>query len=215
MAEDPKKKPSGLPFSGDDKKKGSKPGDTPKGPPPKGWKGMAGWQQGLLALSIVLMAAGIALGFTTPEAPPAPLAGQGSTDTEIIGQGVTGLTGNMPGQPADPNPQDQQLEDGSSPWSPAMFRMGFGFFVAFAVGYAARTFFKLSIIGLGFFFLALAGLDYGGFITVEWGAFEDRYNSFADWFGGQFESIGDFVSGYLPSGAAAGIGLFTGWRRKG
>ncbi|MEM9065023.1 MAG: FUN14 domain-containing protein [Planctomycetota bacterium] len=189
--------------------------DSPKGPPPKGWKAFAAWQKGLVFLSLLLMAGGIALGFVQPGAEPAPLAGQGQTDSALIGQGVTGLTSQIPGQPADPNPQDQVLEDGSNPWSPALFRMGFSFFIAFAIGYAARTFLKISVIGLGFFALALFGLEYGGFITVDWGAFQDKYDTFADWLGGQTEDFTAFITGYLPSTAAATTGLVTGLRRKG
>jgi len=103
---------------------------------------------------------------------------------------------------------------GSDPWSPAIFRMGFSFFVGFAVAYAVRAFVKVSLIGLGLMFLFLFGLQYAGFIEVRWDVVGDRYESSSAWLAGQVRSFQDFATGYLPSGGAALAGLALGIKRK-
>src|SRR5690606_8304539 len=99
-------------------------------------------------------------------------------------------------------------------WSPAIFRLGFSFFVGFAVAFALRAFVRLTVFTMGFFFLALFGLQYAGFIEVNWTAIGDRYESTSAWFLAQFESVQELVTGYLPAAGSAAAGLTLGFLRR-
>lgn len=134
---------------------------------------------------------------------------------------VPGLPGGQPesvpesgqggGQPAAVEPEPAPVAD---PWSPAIFRMGFGFFVGFAMAYALRSFVKVTIVSAGVFFLLLFGLQYAGLVEVKWAAMADRYDSLQEWLLAQVGGFQAFVTGYLPSAGAALAGLGLGFMRK-
>ncbi|MEO1007105.1 MAG: FUN14 domain-containing protein [Planctomycetota bacterium] len=197
-------------------------------------------QRALVALSGVVMAAGVGLGIAGPLASetPAPRAevaaeGPGASDAGDAADAASGFVGDgggiewpdglpRPG-PSEPEagevPADaDEFEDGEAstadPWSPAIFRMGFSFFVGFAVAYAVRAFVKVSLIGLGMVFLLLFGLQYAGFVEVKWDVIGDRYDSTQAWLGGQISGFTAFATGYLPSAGAAVGGLAFGFKRK-
>ena len=119
-----------------------------------------------------------------------------------------------PGEPAGGAPAEQIEQAPADPWSPAIFRMGFGFFVGFAMAYAFRAFAKFAVVSLGVFFLLLFGLQYAGLIEVQWGTMAERYDSARGWLGSQFEGFTAFVTGALPSAGAALAGLGLGFIRK-
>lgn len=134
---------------------------------------------------------------------------------------VPGLPGAQPesepeggedgGQPAAVDREPAPVAD---PWSPAIFRMGFGFFVGFAMAYALRSFVKVTIVSAGVFFLLLFGLQYAGLVEVKWAAMADRYDSLQEWLLAQVGGFRAFVTGYLPSAGAALAGLGLGFMRK-
>ena len=103
---------------------------------------------------------------------------------------------------------------GDSPIGPAVFRLGFSFFVGFAVAYAARWAFKIALLVAGLLFLALLGLQYGGIVNVQWGLMEKHYDGASRWLSENSGAMTTFVTGALPSAAAGGLGLFAGLRRK-
>lgn len=98
--------------------------------------------------------------------------------------------------------------------SPAVFRLGFSFFLGFAIAYALRAFVKVSLVAIGLFALLLFGMQYAGLVEVRWAAIGDRYDSAAAWFEGQFASFRAFVLGYLPSAAAALGGAALAFKPK-
>jgi len=98
-------------------------------------------------------------------------------------------------------------------WQPAVFRLGFSFFVAFAIGFALRTFVKLTLLVAGVVLLCVFGLEYAGVLSVNWEAMSGSWDGIAAWLERQTSSFYDFVVGKLPSGAAAAGGLFVGFRR--
>ena len=191
---------------------------------------MSGIQRLLVVVSVLVMAGGIALGFTqgSPEQSRATTmaTGDGGTNangTSLDGMNINALDGSsgfgLPGgvdndtagSGGDPLADANALE--RDDWSPAVFRMGFSFFVGFAVAFALRSFIRFSLVTFGFFFLMLFGLQYAGFIDVNWTAIGDKYDSTRDFLGEQFASIKSFMTGMLPSGVAASAGLLTGFRR--
>ena len=170
------------------------------------------WKIIALVVSGIVAASGLGLmvysGVTAPD--PAP-----QTAPEGPGTQDPGRTGFLPGQPgvgdprdpADPAPDpdagDRWLDD----YSPAIFRLGFAFFVGFALGYALKTFMKIVIIIAGVLLFTLLGLEHMEWISVNWDEVRGGYDSAAGWAQGQFASFGDFVKGAVPSTASAIAGL--------
>lgn len=148
----------------------------------------------------------------------------------FVGQGgdvtfpfpVPGLPGSTPapgegstGEPADGEVASvSEAETVTDPWSPAIFRMGFSFFVGFAMAYALKAFAKVTVVSAGIFFLLLFGLQYAGLVEVRWTAMADRYDTIQAWLGAQLGGFQAFVTGYLPSAGAGIAGLGLGFIRK-
>jgi uncharacterized membrane protein (Fun14 family) len=154
------------------------------------------WIKALLAGSVLLMGAGVAWPMLSPAA--APAAGGMSAMANGLAPAGDGV---VSGDPA-------------ALWSPAVFRLGFSFFVAFVVAYAVRSFLQMAMIAAGFMLLMLFGLQYAGLIEVKWKAMEDRYEGASSWVSAETKSVTAFLTGVLPSGAAAATGLAAGFRRK-
>ena len=104
--------------------------------------------------------------------------------------------------------------DGSGvTWSPVVFRWGFSAFAGFAIGYALRSFLKLSLFAIGFFVLMLLGLEYAQIIEVRWDSMSDRYDEASTWIGAQTKSAMGFITGKLPAAGLAAAGLVAGLKR--
>ena len=178
--------------------------DAPDTPAPKPdaklVAGLPVWKWVCLALSAVVM--GIAVAAPLPHWGVKP-ASVGSPESNL----ATGFA------PAAGSPGAAATEDHEDTLSPAVFRMGFGFFVGFAIGFATRTFVKFTLFGLGLFFLLLFGLQYGGIIEVKWALLEARYHEAGSWIGGQLSGFRAFVTGYLPSATLATAGLVVGFKK--
>lgn len=176
---------------------------------------LRGWQKVLLVLSVVLMVIGGALQVTAwvsggQQTDAATPSSPGSGGSSLV-SGLTTDTGAGAGDDdADVEPDPTGLEL----YSPMIFRMGFSFFVGFAIAYALRQFVKISIIAIGILLLALFGLQYAGVIDVNWQAMNDHYDSIMAFLGSQTETFTTFVTGYLPSGASALAGMAIGFKRK-
>lgn len=163
-------------------------------------KSMPLWTKALLIVSVVAMAAGVALPFIFGGDSPPPPTPAGS-----------------PGVPGVPSLTGEGAASASSPgaaWSPHIFRVGFSFFVAFVIAYALRAFVKIALIGLGFVLLILFGLQYSGLVDVRWGEIQTHYDEASEFVQRESSSFKSFVTGYLPSISAAGVGFFAGFRRK-
>lgn len=163
-----------------------------------------GWVRALVLVSVLVMAGGAALGVaarvTGGERAGAGELPAGASGFDITGRGDGAAAGDTGGS-------------WMREWSPAIFRLGFSFFVGFAIAYALRTFVKLSLVVVGLFALLLFGLEYAGLLEIRWGAIGEKYDSIAAWASGQFESFRTFITGELPSAGAAVAGLALGFRR--
>lgn len=159
-------------------------------------KAMPLWVKAMLAGSVLCMAAGVVIPLVSHTPPPPPA-------------GMSALTNSLAsgGSPA-------ESADGSAFWSPAVFKLGFSFFVGFTVAYALRSFLKFALLSFGFMFLVLFGLQYAGLIEVKWALMERQYDGASTWLGEQTRSFTAFISGALPSAGAATTGLVAGFRRK-
>ncbi len=198
--------------------------DQPRGP--KHRRPLARWQKLLLAASAAIAVLGLALmlaGWMTggDSSPAAQPAAPESTTTHD--PALPPPAGFLPGDPqfpaADPTPDRPAAAQTSTDshaletWSPAIFRAGFGFFTGFSIAYAMRAFVKISLTVIGLMLLALFGLQYANIIDVNWTAMEQHYDTTAAWLSSQTASFMRFVTGYIPSTAAALAGLTIGFRR--
>jgi uncharacterized membrane protein (Fun14 family) len=168
----------------------------------------------MLTVSGVLVLVGLAFrGYGYLRAP----AKQPVTEKRSPGSRLTG-TGFLPSGPsspeptgeASPRPTDWSLEN----WSPAVSRLGLGFFAGFCVAYALRAFFKICIVAIGLIVLAVVGLQYAGVVVVDWTAAQTHYGAVTQWLAGQTATFRQFITGYLPSSGTAALGLFAGFRRS-
>ncbi len=108
------------------------------------------------------------------------------------------------------------LTDGNgaeeSPWAPGFLKMGFSFFVCFAMGYAARKFFKLALIASGVIFALLYGASYLGYLVVNWDAMGHDFDGMVANLKNQFDSMKTFVTGSLPAAGMGAVGLLAGFK---
>lgn len=183
-------------------------------------KGFASWQWALVAVAVFAMIGGVAAPFVLGDG-EAPTAVERSPDASARAAAMrsgfapgVGVPGEPVADPAGTAVAPADGDDTTDALSPAIFRVGFSFFVGFAIAYALRTFVKISLVGLGMFLLLLFGLQYGGFITVNWNAVGDKYDSWAAWLESEVSSFWAFITGYLPSAAAAAGGLAVGFKRR-
>jgi uncharacterized membrane protein (Fun14 family) len=172
--------------------------------------GIPMWAKALVAASIGLMGIGIATPIAIPSRPPPATTSAPSGNSG--GEGVTGLVqGGQPGQPA----PVESRPSGIVAWSPTIFALGFSFFVGFAMACALRMFLRLALVGFGFFFMLMFGLQYAGLIEVKWAAMETKYDTLAAHLNEDAHSATDYITAYLPSAASASAGLVAGfWRRR-
>lgn len=170
------------------------------------------WAKALVTVSIGLMGIGVVTPLAVPshEVPPTISGPSGNLGSS----GVTGLVDGGQPQPGQPAPEESK-PSGLVAWSPTVFALGFSFFVGFAMAYALRMFLKFALIGFGFFFMFMFGLQYAGLIEVKWAAMEDKYDKITADLNEKAHSATDYVTAYLPSAASASAGLVAGfWRRR-
>ncbi len=175
---------------------------------------MRPWKKILIAAAILVMLLG-AGGYAYAIYRGDPLTGaEPATTPGTTGEGLALQQGFLPGQStsADGSPIER-AESALEAYSPALFKLGFSFFAGFCMGFAARTFFRISLAIIGVGLLVLFGLQYAGLIDVNWSAWESHYQTITAWLTEQTASFRDFISGYLPSTASAGFGLIAGFKK--
>ncbi|VAX42560.1 hypothetical protein MNBD_PLANCTO03-1687 [hydrothermal vent metagenome] len=133
---------------------------------------------------------------------------EGLTDDTTAGSPDDGDEPREAGDDADQDKTTLEL------YSPTVFRLGFAFFVGFAIAYALRAAFKVVLIVVGAVLLLLVGLQMAGLITVNWEAMQGLYETSTAWLATQTESLTAFLRGYIPSGGTAvagfGVGMLKG-----
>ena len=188
--------------------------------------GLSGLTWVLLAIAVLLMVGGLAMGgyarfatSDTPQSHATPLVGSEDGGSGLLpgdltsSLGPTGASGS-PESAASSDPSGSS--DGSvwEEWSPTVFRLGFSFFVGFAMAYALRAFLRVTITSIGMALVLLFGLQYAQIIDVRWALLEGHYDSVMSWLSGQVAGFKAFVQGYLPSAASGGAGFLAGLRRR-
>lgn len=115
------------------------------------------------------------------------------------------------GQPI-PN-QEQGQEGAASDWAPGLLKMGFSFFVCFAMGYAARKFLKIGLVVAGVAFGLLFLASHLGYVQVNWQVMSDAWDGLWVNAKGQFDSMKAFITGSLPAAGMGAVGLYAGFRQ--
>ncbi len=174
---------------------------------------LAPWKKALLGVSCLLMLAGAGMhGYAHFRGPPEAAEPTGADPVRPPTPGF--LPASQPalraeGDAAEPTPP-LVLED----FSPALFRLGLGFFAGFCIAFALRTFLKLSILAVGLALLVVAGLQFAGLIDTDWAAIHKHYDALVGWLADQTASFRRFLTGYLPSSAAGALGLLAGFKKR-
>ncbi len=196
------------------------------------WASRATWQQiaAVLSLALTVVTGGIATvqALTAPEATEIAARDAGAVDAPT-GPGIDpqGLSSGLwqgpipppedaaegPGGAEDAAAADAEEELEDPGWSPVLFKVGFSFFMGFAIAFAVRSFVRISLVAIGMMALMLFGLEYIGLVTVEWQMMGDRWDHALAWLQPQVTSFRGFIAGQLPSAGAALGGLVTGWKR--
>jgi uncharacterized membrane protein (Fun14 family) len=150
-----------------------------------------------------------------PEA--ASTAAATSAGAQVSG-GITprSLTGSATpaGESAVPDVQEvadraKRLIDESSP---AMFRFGLSFVAAFFLGWLLRRFITLTLLVTGAVAAGVIALQRTGVIGIEGDDIRREAERSVGWLQGQAGAIRDVVTGYLPTGFAAILGGYKGFR---
>lgn len=177
------------------------PPDAPAPSPPKPVvsKGLPTWKKSLIAVGLIVMLAGLVMRLAAPGAGKAGGAGA---------LGVTSLVTGGTGTDAQATPSPMR-----DVWSPALFRFGLGFVLAFALGIALRSFFRVTLVFLALYALSLWGLQYAGVLQINWTLLESRSQEAGAWLSSQVRTFEAFIAGYLPSGGAAAAGLALGFKK--
>jgi uncharacterized membrane protein (Fun14 family) len=109
--------------------------------------------------------------------------------------------------------EGKEVGSGAESWSPVLMKGSMSFLIGFSVGYALRTFFKISAVVLGLVCLAIFGLSYAGLLQVDWATLQAHFDRIAGKFQEQASGFKEFISGSLPSAGLATAGLVTGFKR--
>ena len=143
---------------------------------------------------------------------------EGDTEGGDSGYRPEGFTDDATAGMSDPDADSGDDDAGDKTalelYSPTVFRLGFAFFVGFAIAYALRAAFKVVLIVVGTVFLLLIGLQMANLITVNWEAMQGIYDNTTAWLATQTQSLTAFLSGYLPSGGTAAAGFGIGLLKK-
>ena len=163
------------------------------------------WKKVAFALALLLGLGGLALtrgaGTSAPAGgDPAGAARSGELGASSLSGGI--LLGDTP-------PAEEP-----SPWAPLFMKGGLSFAVAFAAGFALRTFLKGTLLVAGVVVLAIFGLQKAGIVgEIDWARAQGYWDSLTANIGQQFESFKTFVTGSLPSAGAGTAGLVAGFRK--
>ena len=99
-------------------------------------------------------------------------------------------------------------------WTQLSLTSGLGCLGGFVIGAAVRLFFKvtlalgLALVGLGFL------LSWLGWVELPWDSLGEGTKEMGLAIARQTRAVQDFLSGYLPAGAATAMGLGSGLTQK-
>lgn len=177
--------------------------------------GMPAWKKYLLGIALVIGLAGLilqAMAYINPADAPKTVT-ESVTDSMTTALSPEILALNTVSPPV-ADGESNFLGINTDDWSAFLTKVGFSFVIGFALGYVLRVFIKITLFFTGVVLLALFGLQYAGYINIDWFSLEVPYESFIAWLQPHFSDFGDFVTGNLPSSGMAAVGIVIGFKRK-
>ncbi len=132
-----------------------------------------------------------------------------------LAAGICGLAATLPAA-ASPTPLPEQPttelpSDGGGLFTQAFFlELGFSFMIGLAMGFALKVAFKIALVVIGLILLALFGLQYVGFVEVNWSGIEVQYDGWVHWLSVNAGAFFGFVGRNLTSAASFLAGLALG-----
>ena len=96
--------------------------------------------------------------------------------------------------------------------TPAMFRFGVSYMAGFFLGYGLKRFLKVTLLVSAAIAALLFVLQHTGTLQLDWTAVQAQAKESFGWLTGQAEALKSFLAGYIPSAAAACVGVFMGMR---
>jgi uncharacterized membrane protein (Fun14 family) len=98
--------------------------------------------------------------------------------------------------------------------APALFRLGVSYLGGFFLGWLCRKSLKLAMLAGGAAVALLALARHTGLIDLDWAGVQAHVSQSLAWTKGEIGAVRHFLTGYLPSSAAAVVGLFMGARHR-
>jgi uncharacterized membrane protein (Fun14 family) len=173
------------------------------------------WKKVLLTVAGFLLVSGVALqAFALVRGDRPPEGGKVVSDKgTLIEVGGAGFV-ESPDRPGAPGEGAGEKDSAFQEWSPALMKGGLSFFLGFCIGYAVRTFFRISAVVIGLVALAIFGLSYAGVLNVDWQSIQHGFDKVVAVVKDQATGFQSFITGSLPAAGLAAMGLFTGFKRN-
>lgn len=155
-------------------------------------------------------------------------AAEPGSDQAAPGRGVdprlvSGLTGTPRSGGPPPTESDQpgsaESAAADSPrsadagWSATLMRIGGSFTAAFIVAFLLRSFVRIGLVVAAIVAGGLYLLERTGVIGVDWTMFQRGAEDAAEWVGDRSDEVWAFLKTAVPSGTAAAVGFWSGFRR--
>lgn len=190
---------------------------------------MSSWKKKLLALFLVIGAAGAAMRapawfeeFTAADS--APVAAE-NADPDPAVQPPPGARGfvdssrmRTSGENTAPASAEEEESAKSLPWNAELggwlAKLGLSFAGGLVLGVFFRAFLKTMAAITALAIAAIVGLSYFEVINVDFTTMRQNYDGAAEWISAQGEWLKDAAMGVLPSLGAAGVGFFFGFIRR-
>ncbi len=102
----------------------------------------------------------------------------------------------------------------AKPMSPALFRFGASYITGFFFGWACRKSIKVGMLAAGAVLVAITVAKQTGLIELDWAALQAHVSQSLAWLHGELGAVKHFLMGYIPSTAAACVGIFMGARHS-
>ena len=180
-------------------------------------RGVPTWKKMLLSLAALLVVSGLLIqgyGLVAASDSDAARENGGATISLDPQTSLLPRDGGIGGSERSTD-KESQGDGALEKWSPALVKGGLSFFLGFALGYVFRTFFKLSALVVGMIFLGVFGLAQIGFIEgFNWDILEQWYGKVVARVSEEAQELKSFVAGSVPSAGMAGLGMFTGFKKK-
>lgn len=180
---------------------------------------LPGWKKLLIVAAVAAVGLGLYLRLQ-PAEPSRP------TDVSATADPATGTTGvkSFSGgdapvavpivRPATVSDVEVPAETPARPWSAFLMQTGASFLAAFVVGAMARRFVKTVALFFAAVGLLFLGLAYLGVVDLNRDDVQARSTEAVEEIAASSETLVRFLTGLLPSTAAAAVGLGVGFKRN-